>query len=320
TADFWLAKTHYALHQLPQAVGELGAIARAGPTDYYAFRARHPLSLLCDSLSHFSPDTSANIDAARRWLDSITPLPARTLLPPDSQDLVRGAFLVSIGYSRIGQYFIDNIMLRNPENLGLPFDCALTYARCGQFFGANRLARKLVGRIPQQNRLQAPGAITALLYPSFYRACVDSNAARRKVSPALVTAIIRQESMFDPAALSPVGAIGLMQIMPATGALLARDLGGDFSPDSLYKAEFNIRYGTYYVQKLLDQFSGSAILMLASYNSGANNAEQWYALNKDDDEDMFVENIAFNETRDYVKKVLANYWMYEILEGQKTIP
>jgi soluble lytic murein transglycosylase len=136
-------------------------------------------------------------------------------------------------------------------------------------------------------------------------------AQKFKVEPELVYAIIRQESIFDPVIVSPAGAVGLMQIMPFTGEDIAKSLGDTFTVDSLYNPLVNVRYGSYYISKLLDDFNGNFVLAVASYNGGPHNVKKWYERNKEDGFDMFVEDLSFSETRGYVKKVLANYWTYK---------
>ena len=104
-----------------------------------------------------------------------------------------------------------------------------------------------------------------------------------------------------------------MQIMPYTGKAIALNLKEPFTPDSLLRPEYNIRFGCAYIRELLDQFSGNAVLAIASYNGGPVNAQKWYERNKDKSSDLFMEDIVFSETREYVKKVLANYWMYKTI-------
>jgi soluble lytic murein transglycosylase len=138
-------------------------------------------------------------------------------------------------------------------------------------------------------------------------------AQQWNVDPCFVWAVMRQESVFNPKAVSPAGTIGLMQIMPATGKTIARQIKTVFAVDSLYLPPYNIRFGTWYLRALLDEFSENEALAAASYNGGSNNAQEWYLRTQTEDIDQFVENIAFTETRNYVKKVLANYWTYRKL-------
>jgi soluble lytic murein transglycosylase len=75
----------------------------------------------------------------------------------------------------------------------------------------------------------------------------------------------------------------------------------------------NIRYGTSYLRELLDEFNDNIVLVIAGYNGGPINAKRWFEVNKDQDFDLFIEDIEFTETRTYVKKVLSNYWTYRLL-------
>jgi soluble lytic murein transglycosylase len=101
-----------------------------------------------------------------------------------------------------------------------------------------------------------------------------------------------------------------MQLMPATAQNVCRELGEQYNADSLYRPSVNIRQGTYYIKRLLEQFNGNLVLAIASYNGGPNKATEWYEKNKRTTFDLFIEDIGFTETRGYVKKVLANYWTY----------
>jgi soluble lytic murein transglycosylase len=153
------------------------------------------------------------------------------------------------------------------------------------------------------------------LYPDSFSDYIKAAAKTNNIKPELISSIIRQESIFDPKIVSPVGAIGLMQIMPYTGEEIANDLKEEFILDSLYEPACNVRYGSYYIKKLIDKFNGDYILAIAGYNGGPHNAKKWKAQNKDDDFDMFIEDIGFTETRKYVKKVLGNYWTYKLLKS-----
>ena len=153
----------------------------------------------------------------------------------------------------------------------------------------------------------------AMLFPPWYSNFVCKNTECRQLDPFLVWAVMRQESIFNASIISPAGAVGLMQIMPATGKVIAKALGENYSPDSLNSPEANVRFGAYYIKELLDEFDGNIVLAAASYNGGPFNAKKWLSLNRNDGFNMFVEGIGFSETRDYVKKVVANYWTYALL-------
>lgn len=135
---------------------------------------------------------------------------------------------------------------------------------------------------------------------------------------SLVHALIRQESAFYERAKSSVGASGLMQLMPTTASRVAKSMGLKYTRERLVEEpEYNLQLGTKYLQDLLDKFDGSAHLALAAYNAGPTRALQWVRDNGDprqDDADQvidWVELIPFEETRNYVQRVLENKWVYQ---------
>ena len=134
----------------------------------------------------------------------------------------------------------------------------------------------------------------------------------------MIMAIMRQESTYRNAALSPVGAIGLIQVMPSTGARVARLLGEDrYSPGDLEKPMINLRYGTYYFSQLMERFDQRFPMAVASYNGGPHNLSRWYKGKVGTlPMDVLVEQIMYDETRDYVKKVSGHYSRYVELYGE----
>ena len=133
-----------------------------------------------------------------------------------------------------------------------------------------------------------------LRYPLRYSEFVRVHAREHNLDPALMAAVIYQESKFDPSAKSSSGAIGLMQLTPATAHGIAVRTGGSaFHTNDLYDADINIRYGAWYLHNLFDKY-GSEELVLAAYNAGQGNVDRWRANG---------EPIQFAETRAYVKRV-----------------
>lgn len=140
-------------------------------------------------------------------------------------------------------------------------------------------------------------------------------AAERGLDPAWVYGLIRQESRFVMDARSWAGAQGLMQIMPSTARWIARKLGErDFRVEQLHDLPTNLRFGTYYLRSVLDDLEGSPVLASAAYNAGPGRPRNWRStLPHPVEGAIFAEIIPFNETRDYVKKVLSNAVFYAAL-------
>ena len=153
-------------------------------------------------------------------------------------------------------------------------------------------------------------------FPLAYENAILVYANQRKVDPFFVNGIIRQESLFDSRALSPAGARGLMQIMPATGKRLypKTKLKIPFSTNVLFDPDMNIRLGIKYVSQLNKRFGNNSMHTLISYNAGPHVLKKWLKrFGHLNDQDVFIESIPYPETRRYVKHVLRNQGIYKSL-------
>jgi soluble lytic murein transglycosylase len=154
-----------------------------------------------------------------------------------------------------------------------------------------------------------------LAYPRPYRQWVEAAAAEFSLSPALLWAVMREESRFQPAVVSRVGALGLMQIMPATGKSIAAALETEPGGDELLSPEVNIRFGAYYLRDMLERFGNDLDMALAAYNAGPANARRWSRSALGQEPYGFPAAVGFAETREYITKVREGYliyrWLYE---------
>jgi len=135
------------------------------------------------------------------------------------------------------------------------------------------------------------------------------------VDRALLYALMRHESGFDPDARSPAGAAGLMQLMPDTAALL-----GGRHQRALFDPRINLTLGQDYVARLLGEpaVRGNLFLMVAAYNAGPGNLASWRDLDHTPDSLLFIENMLAHETRQFVQRVMASYWIYQQRLGEAT--
>lgn len=145
---------------------------------------------------------------------------------------------------------------------------------------------------------------------------VVSHSRNAGVDPAWAYGLMRQESRFVTNARSHVGAGGLMQIMPDTAKLIARQMGESYNPAALTDMNTNIRYGTFYLSMIQSQLSNSPVLATAGYNAGPNRARRWQPDTQAIAADQYTESIPLTETRDYVKHVMTNATHYGVLLGQ----
>jgi soluble lytic murein transglycosylase-like protein len=154
-----------------------------------------------------------------------------------------------------------------------------------------------------------------IFYPRPYYSYVKKYADYYGIPVNLVYAIMRQESLYKCTSLSCDDAMGLMQIIPSTAYSIADHIGYyDFNPSMLYEKNVNINFGAYYLKTLLNQFNNKKYLAIAAYNAGPGSVNYWrdYLL-KNDDMPLFIEQIPFNQTRNYVKQVLTNYYVYNYI-------
>jgi len=152
-----------------------------------------------------------------------------------------------------------------------------------------------------------------LYFPVLERETLISSSRENGLDPVLVAALIRQESNFNPLATSPVGARGLMQLMPDVGRSLASAKGiGPWNPDMLYEPDINIKLGTTHLSALTRKYP-EIVKQLAAYNAGESRVEKWSTKTGASDPEVFTERIPFVETRDYVRTILRNRAYYQAL-------
>ncbi len=147
-------------------------------------------------------------------------------------------------------------------------------------------------------------------YPFPYLQEIKKWSAERQLNPLLVTALMRQESRFESKAKSVVGATGLMQIMPDTAKWIAPQIKVDFKKINLENPNDNVMLGTWYLDHTHQQYNNNSLLAIASYNAGPGNVSKWLQTITTKDSDEFVEQIPFDETKNYVRQVFGNYWNY----------
>jgi len=149
-------------------------------------------------------------------------------------------------------------------------------------------------------------------YPRAYWDLFSSASTRLALDPYLVLALSRQESLFNPRATSSSNARGLMQLIPSTARKMATENGMDAENIRLYEPSVNVKLGTAYLKNLFEMFHGDEFHSVAAYNGGENAVMKWIAKSPGPD-DEWVENIAYKETRDYVKKVIGGRREYLLL-------
>lgn len=194
------------------------------------------------------------------------------------------------------------------------------YKSLGNYNRSSYLGETAFGMQRLRGGMQKERALWEITYPRAFAPAVAAAAKESDVPEELVWSIMRAESHYRPEAYSSVGAIGLMQMMPFTGKKVSELLGlsgatREFDPRSLMRPEFNIRLGARYLRRLSDAFQGSIPLVAAGYNAGPHRVQSWLASFGLLEMDEFIEHIPFVETRNYTKRVVRNFQIYELLYG-----
>ncbi len=167
----------------------------------------------------------------------------------------------------------------------------------------------------------APRDMIELLYPAPFRESLIKHAAGRNVDPRFVLSIARQESRFQVEAKSVAAARGMMQFIPSTANEIAGQLNlTKFQQDDLYNADTAILFGSQYLANLFKQFPDQPPAVAGSYNGGADNLARWIGRSRSTEADRYVPEIGFSQTKDYVYKVLANFWTYQRLYDAQLQP
>jgi soluble lytic murein transglycosylase len=155
------------------------------------------------------------------------------------------------------------------------------------------------------------------LFPRPYWTDVRRFAMENQLDPYLVAALIRQESEFNPGAVSRANAFGLMQLLPITGKKTAKELRiRGFRTETLLVPNINLQLGTRYFRDMVEHYNGQVEYALAAYNAGPNRVEDWLSAGNYRDVAEFVESIPFTETREYVQSIMRNARIYRRLYPQ----
>jgi soluble lytic murein transglycosylase len=223
--------------------------------------------------------------------------------------VLRVAILTELGLEEAAAFEMERVKARvssSPGGLYAVADALLSEGRTMQ--GA------LLGREIFRAEGQWNDRLLRIVYPFPFRSIVEAEAARHGLEAALVAGLIRQESLWNPTAVSSAGAIGLMQLMPATATSLASRQGiPRFMTSMLRDPATNVRLGCAYLAEQMRLRNGRLVDVFAAYNAGPSRLARWRELPEYAEEDLFAERIPFAETRDYVKVLQANRAVYDYL-------
>jgi soluble lytic murein transglycosylase-like protein len=292
-ASFWLAYAQEAAGAKTAARTQWASLAKLQPFTYYGMRA------------------------AQR---SGTALPAPSIVFPELT--LRDAVIAHPDYqaaallSRAGMLSDAAVHARRLNNALRRDDAvALLAARAseaaGDYSSSATLMSSYFGPYLQRPASNLPDDFWALAYPSAYWTEVSAAAARHKVDPLLMIGLARQESHFNRMARSPVGAVGLFQVMPYTAAELDASFSNPAAMDRLVEPAVSAELAAKLLASLQARFQGMLAPTIASYNADKDRVQVWWDAAKGLPEELFIDSIPYQQTRAYVRQVLTNYAMYQ---------
>jgi soluble lytic murein transglycosylase len=171
-----------------------------------------------------------------------------------------------------------------------------------------------VGKVMSQPPTGDSLALWRVVFPQAYRPLIDDVANKAELPPAFVRAIAREESSFDPNAVSPANAYGLIQLIRSTARAYAQPIGLPSDPDSLKKPEVNLRIGAAFMRHLWERYRTNPAVIPSAYNAGPGATDRWLRERGKLPLDEWVETIPYTETRRYTRRVLQSYGVYAWLD------
>jgi len=277
----------------PDAAERFGELAREFPLSYYGWRA--------------SERAAQGPSRTERW----TPEPGEVALSP--RQLERPRILLEAGLDEAALEELDRLFVR-AKGLEDRLALAELYANAGDFHRPQRLVVDAYQETLARGPAPGPLELWWHAWPApFQEAVQGATRERQGLRPELVYAIMREESGYRPDVLSVAGARGLLQLMPETAERVARrEALPEFQPEDLFLPQVNIQLGAAYLAELLRQFGGRPSATIGSYNAGPHRVVRWLDGNALDD-DEWVEAIPYEQTRNYVKRVLRSVHAYRVL-------
>ena len=252
-------------------------------------------------------------------LDKIPPAPALRPfdepIPPAAEDRwERAQALRTMAFDASAEQELKNAYFATSSPRFL-YEAAQAAFDQGHFAAGMGYGRVIVPNFDARKFDDLPIGVWKVLFPLPYEAVIRREAAKNNFDPMFAAGLMRQESTFQADAVSPQNAIGMMQVIPKTGRLLAKQLRVRYSNDRLFQPEYNIELGMLYISGLV-KLTGGPEYALAAFDAGEDRIAAWKAERNYEEVPELVESIPFSETRDYVQIVLRNAQVYRMIYGQ----
>jgi soluble lytic murein transglycosylase len=272
-----------------------------------------------ERMNHLPP---ASADAVTQYaiLDRVPPLSSAEKIsdsdPPTDELHVQKAEV--LGNGGLVDFAIRELQAAAAKDGGswAPAEAAQLFVETGHYDRAIEYMKHSAPNYFALDIPDLPRKYWEALFPKPYWTELKRSASANGLDPYLVASLIRQESEFNPNAVSRANAVGLMQLLPKTGRAVAKEEKlKRYNASQLYTPAVNLELGTRYFRGMVDRFGGSFEYALAAYNAGSDRVEEWLGQGKYRDPEEFVESIPFTETREYVQAIMRNAGVYRQLYG-----
>ncbi len=328
-AFLWLGKTAQKKGDEEAAKAYLQDAQNADKYGYYGLRAGEILegkeTFAEPADLNFEVDLTKERQRAALWLATLQQIPPETNLDYtqalfEEPDYLKGMECFKLGLFTEAAAYFANLRNQYSKDVLNSFRLIKVFHDLGYYDQAILTASSVVKLTGYANDLLSPNLppyFAYIEYGAYYLPWVQQYAERYNVPVLVLLSLIRQESLFQANAVSSAGALGLMQLMPATGSQIALESGWppDFTEGDLQIAYVSLVLGSNYLGRQLIAFRGDILAALAAYNAGPGSVLGWKAT-AGDDPDVFVGTIRYLETRTYVRKVVENYEHYVRIYGQ----
>ena len=323
-AFFWKGKTQQALGNTSQAVTYY---SQAENIDYYSYYGLRSEQIL-DGIEPFSigmydldPNLSQYKQEAETWMIQTFNLPTNIELNDHSQlnvfpEYQRGILLNRLEEFTLAKLEFTSLLTKISNSPQYLYIFALDMIDQGYYYNAIYAIEYLLSLANATDFAITPTYFNYLQFGLYYWDLIYPTSNNFVLDPFFILSTIWQESLFDRIAGSSVGAQGLMQIMPLTGADINQKLGNylpNFQTADLKRPNINIYFGSQYFSSARQNISPEPLVMLAAYNAGTSSAQYWLDAVGPEDMDVFVEVIGIDETRDYVRSIFTHYEVYRSL-------
>ncbi len=321
----WQAKALLNAGDVTNAAPILQQLSSEFEDDYPGVRARALLGnqpSIPRSTAEAQVDLTPEFDwaAAEAWLTSFTGRAISDAGWSTDDRWVRAQELWLVGRVDYGDAEIVGLIEAYAGDAIAMYTMSRRLDELGRISMSARAGQRLLRVLNTNPNQGLPKPLLALSYPAAFAPLVQQAAGEQGVSPLLMLAFIRQESFFDPRAVSPADARGLTQVIPPTAETIASTLGvPGFSLDQLLHADLNLRFGAKYMADQLGEFNNELFVAFAAYNAGPTAAFRWRDASGDD-ADLFLQTVEFHETQLYVEIVAENYAIYRYLYGGQPEP